>query len=81
MSDNVVIRWGDFARDIILVRSRKGQSLRGLSKSLGVDKSTMCRAEQGQPINAENLILICKRLRLDPFNYLSVPTNPITEGE
>ena len=64
------IAWKQFGRELREVRKSYG-SLRSVSATLGVDKATMSRAENGKPIEAHMLLWLADWAGRDVRCYLA----------
>ena len=69
-----------FAYAVAAKLEREGLSFEGASKRhKGVGKALLSRIRHSHTISAANMLIVCKRLELDPFDFLltEVP-NPKT---
>jgi hypothetical protein len=59
-----------FAYAVAAALHRRDLSLNAAHKQLGLRKGMMSRVANGLPQSAPNYLLICKKLALDPFEFL-----------
>lgn len=61
------VKWDKFAK---ACRKQRGeQSLRACAKALGLEHSTLYRAEQSCPIRVAEFLWLCKWLSADPNEF------------
>jgi DNA-binding XRE family transcriptional regulator len=62
-------KWSAFARDFRQARECQELGLREAARSLGVHHATLCRAEQGKPVEVADFVFLCDWLGVDPKAY------------
>lgn len=63
-------KWKQFAKDVRESRQDLGFGLREFGRKMGIHHATMCRVEQGKPIEAPTVIYLCEWMTQDPIFYL-----------
>lgn len=71
---NDTVRWKALARDCRRFRTSIPRGLRAFGRDVGLDKATICRAEQGRPLTVGSYFLICMAYGLDPWDYIKQRT-------
>lgn len=66
-------KWKVFAREFREARESQELGLREAARTLGVHHATLCRAEQGKPIEVADFVFLCDWLGRDPKTYLIRP--------
>lgn len=61
--------WNTFGADLRTYREKRGLGLRECSRSMPVNKSTWCRAENGKRIDVPHFVFLCEWMRRKPSNY------------